>query len=419
MPQTPSDTPIRADAATPPMKLIPRIAIQAFCETREVADLIEAAAQDRRMAKAYVKVQMGGLGVAVEFYHNAPTPNLVIVESREGHDALLAQLDSLAEVCDPGSKVFLIGHVNDVLLFRELMRRGVSEYMVAPFDLLDLIKSIGDLYNAANAAPVGRTIGFYGAKGGCGASTISHNVAWAIGQTISHDVVLADLDLPFGTGGIDFNQDPTQGLADALLAPERIDDVYLDRLLTKCSTHFNLLAAPATLDRVFDIEEGAMEPIIDAVRTNVPALVLDIPHIWTGWTRRTLKSLDEAVVVACPDLASLRNAKTLIDFLKASRPNDSMPKLVVNMFGVPKRPEIKPEDFAKALDMPLTAAIPFEPHLFGTAANNGQMIAEMDPKHPVVETFRHLALVVTGRSDVQKSRRSGGLPFLSRLMRRG
>jgi pilus assembly protein CpaE len=401
------------------IKPIPRIAIQAFCESREVATLVEAASADRRMSKAHVKVQMGGLSVAVEFYHGAPTPNLVIVESREHRETLLEQLDSLAEVCDPGTKVFVIGHVNDVLLFRELMRRGVSEYVVAPFGIFDLIKSIGDLYGTANAAPLGRTIGFFGAKGGCGASTICHNVAWTIANMFNHDVVLADLDLPFGTAGIDFNQDPTQGIGDALLSPERIDDVYLDRLLTKCSEHFNLLAAPASLDRCFDLQETSMEPIIDTVRSNVPAVVFDIPHMWASWTRNTMRGLDEIVIVSCPDLAGLRNAKNLIDYLKAARPNDAPPRLLINMNGVPKRPEIKPDEFARALELPILAVIPFEPHLFGTASNNGQMISEMDPKHVLGETFRTISEVVMGKGDIRRQKKPAtSLSFLSRFAKR-
>ena len=45
---------------------VPRITIQAFCEVPETAALIESVAADRRMAKAHVKVQMGGGAAAVE-----------------------------------------------------------------------------------------------------------------------------------------------------------------------------------------------------------------------------------------------------------------------------------------------------------------------------------------------------------------
>lgn len=403
--------------AEPPTDIrpVPRIAVQAFCETREVAAIIEAAAADRRMSKAHVKVQMGGMNVAIEFYHGAPTPNLVVVESRGSREDLLDQLDRLAEVCDSGTKVFVIGHVNDVLLFRELMRRGVSEYLVTPFGIFDLIRSIADLYSATAAVPLGRTIGFFGTKGGSGASTICHNVAWSITNSYDQPVVLVDLDLPFGTGGIDFNQDPTLGIADALATPDRIDDVFIDRLLTRFDDRLSILAAPATLDRTFDLGEMAIEPIVDVVRSSVPAVVLDIPHLWTSWAKRTLRQLDEVVIVAVPDLASLRNTKNVCDFLKQTRPNDGAPRLIINMAGMPKRPEIKPEDFARALELPILSVIPFEPALFGTAANNGQMIAELDVKHPIGETFRTIASVVTGRSEVRRQKKPASLSFLSRL----
>jgi pilus assembly protein CpaE len=281
--------------------------------------------------------------------------------------------------------------------------------------VFDLIREIGEIYYKPDAAPLGRTVAFVGAKGGCGASTLSHNVAWACAKTYNHEVVLADLDLAFGTAGLDFNLDPTQGIGDALAAPERVDDVYLDRLLAKCAENLHLLAAPATLDRAYEYDEAAFDPIIDATRTGVPIVVLDVPHLWTGWVRRVLRSVDEAVLVCAPDLANLRNAKNLADTLKQARPNDAPPRLVMNMVGVPKRPEIKPEEFAKALGLPITAQIPFDAALFGTASNNGQMIAETDPKSAVGETFRQLAQVVTGKHEIKKARRSPFAPLLARL----
>ena len=45
---------------------------------------------------------------------------------------MLAELDRLAECCDAGTKVVVIGHTNDVVLYRELLKRGVSEYLIAP-----------------------------------------------------------------------------------------------------------------------------------------------------------------------------------------------------------------------------------------------------------------------------------------------
>ena len=393
---------------------IPRIAIQAFCETPEMAHVLEEAGADRRMTRAHLKVQMGGMPAAVEFYGSAPTPNLVVVESKGRAQDLLGHLDGLADVCDPGTKVLVIGHVNDVVLYRELMRRGVSEYVVAPLDMFGVLRAIGDLYHGPSSTTLGRTIAFVGAKGGCGSSTVAHNVAWSIGKTFGSDVVIADLDLAWGTAGLDFNQDPTQGVLEALNSPERLDEVFLDRLLTKCSDHLSLLSAPALLDRAYDFGELDFDAVIEVTRASVPVVVLDLPHQWTAWTRRQLREADEVVIVAAPDLANLRNAKNLVDSIKAGRPNDAPPHLVFNTVGLPKRPEIKPEEFAKALDLPIAAAIPFDAATFGNAANKGLMIGEMDAKHATAEIFRALAALSTGRSEVRKARR--GVQMLAPLL---
>lgn len=400
---------------------VPRIAIQAFCETPEISALLGETAADRRMSRAHLKVLMGGLPAAVEFYGSAPTPNLVIVESKGNPQDILGQLDGLAEVCDPGTKVLVIGHINDVVLYRELIRRGVSEYIVAPLGMFDLLHAISELYHSPDAAPVGRSVAVIGAKGGCGSSTFAHNIAWSIARTYANDVVVADLDLAWGTAGLDFNQDPTQGVLDALNSPERVDEVFLDRLLSKCSDHLSLLAAPAMLDRPYDFEELSFDPLIEAGRSIVPVMVLDLPHQWSGWVRRQLREADEVVIVAEPDLANLRNAKNLVDVMKTGRPNDAPPRLVFNRVGMPKRPEIKTEDFARALDLPISAAVPCDAALFGNAANKGQMIGEVDAKHATAEIFRSLGALVTGRTEIRKSRKSGLahlMPLIDKLRAR-
>ena len=395
----------------------PRVSVQAFCETVETAAAVQAAGEDRRMSKAHLKIQMGGITAAAEAYSNAPTPNVIIIESVGRGDDVLSGLDSLAEVCDAGTRVVVIGRHNDVLLYRELTRRGVSDYLIAPVGTLDVVRSICGLFSAPDAKPVGRVIAVTGAKGGVGASTVAHNVAFAVAHDLQLDTVVADLDLGFGTAGLDYNQDPTQGIADAVFSPDRIDTAFIDRLLSKCTDHLSLLAAPATLERVYDFGEEAFNSIVDSLRATMPCIVLDIPHQWTGWSKRTLIAADEILIVAAPDLANLRNAKNMLDLLRTARPNDRRPSYCLNMVGVPKRPEIKPADFAKALDDQPVAVIPFEPPVFGTAANNGQMIAELSSSHRTAETFRQLAQTLTGRADTKKSKSSLFAPIIEMLKR--
>jgi pilus assembly protein CpaE len=124
--------------------------------------------------------------------------------------------------------------------------------------------------------------------------------------------------------------------------------------------------------------------------------VLDLPHVWTTWSKRILMDADDVLVVAAPDLAGLRNAKNLIDMLRAARPNSRRPRYCLNQVGMANRPEIKSSDFARALEDEPVAVIPFEPQLFGAAANSGQMVAKIDAGDPVVGLFRQLAQTFAG-----------------------
>jgi pilus assembly protein CpaE len=321
----------------------------------------------------------------------------------------------LAESCDAGTKVLVIGHANDVVLYRELLRRGVSEYLVAPISPIQIMESISNLYNDPDSDPVGHVYAFIGAKGGVGSSTICHNVSWVMSEFLKQSVVISDFDLAFGTAGLDFNQDPVQGIAEALGSPERLDEVLLDRLLTKCSEHLSIFAAPGTLDRDYDLTADACDIVLDVVRQNVPYVTVDLPHVWTGWSKRILTQADGIVITAAPDLANLRNAKNLVDLLKQTRHNDTPPQLVINMLGMPKRPEIPIRDFEAALDTKAVAIIEFDSETFGQAANNGQMVEEMNPKAKAVQHLRDIALTLTGRREPRVEKKSALAPLLERL----
>ncbi|MGQ2907495.1 MAG: AAA family ATPase [Aliihoeflea sp.] len=411
----PNDAVVPDAAAMQALRPVPRISIQAFCETDGVAQPIERAAEDRRMAKAHVKVHMGGIQTAIEFYHTAPTPNLIIIESRDEPRNLIGRLEKLAEVCDPASKVVVIGHHNDVSLYRELIRFGISEYIVAPISMADIVADIAKIFVDPDAEPIGRSIAFIGAKGGVGSSTIAHNVAWTLSTLFQSEVVVADMDLAFGTANINFDQDPAQGIAEAVFSPERIDEVYLDRLLAQCAERLSLLAAPSTLDRIYDFDADAFASLIETAQRSAPTVILDVPHVWTGWTRQTLAQADEIVITATPELANLRNTKNLIDMLRKLRPNDAPPKLIINQAGVPKRPEISPDDFSEPLGVMPLAVIPFEPLLFGNAANNGRMLGETDAQHAIVKIVHEMAHVLTGRSEMKSKRKAGIGDLLGRL----
>jgi pilus assembly protein CpaE len=389
--------------------LVPRISIGIFCDNPQSAQVMQSAASDRRMARAHVNIQMGGIAGAAQFYTQEQTPNVVIVESHGDRARVMAELGQFAEVCGPNTKVIVVGHVNDILLYRELMKNHVSDYLVAPLTSLQIIESVASIYNDPAAAPLGKVMAFVGAKGGVGSSTIAHNVAYATSQKLDIETILTDLDLSFGTAALNFNQDGGGTFYEALMAPDRVDSTLLDRLMSKLGNKLNLLNGPGSVERDMNIEAHSVETVLNVVRQAAPMIIVDVPNMWAPWVKYTLMNADEIIITATPELPSLRNAKNLIDLLKVGRPNDRLPRLVLNQVGVPKRPEIPAADFAKALGLVPSAIIPHDPQSFGLAQGNGQMLFEVAPKAKATEMIEDLANQLAGISRVVAKPQKGGL----------
>lgn len=403
-----------ADPRQDVVVMIPRINIHAFCTDPRTGQAIQAAAADRRMQKAHVQVQPGGISAAADTYSQSETPNVLIVESQGNRDGVLAELAQLAAVCEPSTRVIVIGHLNDVLLYRELTRLGISDYLVAPVTSLQLIQSVGSLFNDPQGAKIGRVVAFVGARGGSGSSTIAHNVGWTVSRTYGLETVIVDLDVAFGTAALDFNVDPNQSVADAFLQPERIDEAVIDRLLVKVGDKLSLLAPPSSVEREYPVDGSTIEHMIEVIRRTVPMVILDLPSSWMPWSRAVLSQADEVVITATPELAALRNAKTMIDLLKATRKNDRPPVLILNQLGVAKRPEIPLADFAKAVGAEPAYVLAFDPVTFGTAAGNGKMLAEVNARAKAVEHIAALAERATGRQPPAPKPKFS-LPFLDKL----
>ena len=377
---------------------VPRIQIHAFCETSRNSAILEKAAVDRRLSKAHFTMQLGGLEKAIELYQTTSTPNLIILETTSGGGELIQQLGHLAEVCDPSTKVVIIGRVNDIRLYRELIRQGISEYIVRPKSPLQIIKAISELYVDPSAPPIGKTVAFVGARGGVGSSTLAHNVGYVFAEEFKSDTVILDLDLPFGTAALDFDHEPTSGLIEALTSPERLDDVLLERLLQKHSDHLSLFTAPNMLDRDYDIDDEAFDTVIDVVRGTAPTVVIDVPHNWTGWSKKILQTADEIVITATPDFASFRNMKYLLEVIGSARPNDSKPYFIYNQFD-PKTSAVPVEYFVENVEIEPTLVLGWEPQLFNAAATTASPVVQMSPKSKVAQGLNELSAKILGRNE--------------------
>lgn len=379
-----------------------RVTIDAFALTPEVAEVMKQVRDDRAFAKARMAVHPGGLAGAIAYYADKPSPQLIVVEDEGDEAALLERLDALAEVCEPGTRVVVVGALNDIKLYRTLMGHGISEYLVRPVAPRQLADAITGLFADPGAAPKGRLVVFWGARGGAGASTLAQNLAWVLGKGQADPAIYVDLDLAFGTSLLAFNLEAKQHAAEALASPERLDAVLLERFLANYDDKLNVLPSVGDIHQCPTVTVEAVDKLLDLACRAAPVVVVDLPHLWAEWTEHLLVVADEVVVVSAPDLASLRDTKALLEVLAARRGEGAPPRLVINKVDAYKKTQLHTKDFEETLGVKPALVLPFEPQLFGQAANNGQMLAEASKGAKVNEMLAGFAVQLAGVNSAKK-----------------
>ena len=308
-------------------------------------------------------------------------------------EELFTQLETLASVCDEGTRVVIIGATNDIRLYRQLMDKGVSDYIVPPLHPLNMIRSLSEIYADPDKPFTGRAVAFYGSKGGVGSSTLAHNIAWVLAERLMGETSLIDLDTSWGTTALDFAYDSASGLEEALADADRLDDTLLDRVMVRHTPRLSILPTSSSLNVKPVTNAESYDAIVSAVRSISPLALFDVPHIWNDWTTNILTTVDDVVITAVPDLANLRNTKNLIDFLKAQRPHDVDPILILNQTGRcrNKDDEISVENFAGAVGLDPSLVVGFDPDTFSRACNEGKMLPEMKTADALVPGLEYIA----------------------------
>lgn len=377
----------------------PAIRIFASWDRPSALDCFAVLKADKRMARVELEMARGGLGAAIARCEDPLLPDLLIVDTDLKGEQLREGLRRLADIIARGVRVIVIGGVNDIRLLHEMNEFGVSEYIVAPAAAEDLVGSICALYHDGDTS---RVIAVVGARGGVGASTVAHNLAWCIAERFDGRTALMDLDLPFGTAGFNFHLSPNHSVSALLDAPG--EDEAFDRAVAAHTKRLSVLAAPVSLSAGQSLNAATFAEALSRVRRASQFVVLDLPHLWCDWVKHALVAADEVIVVAGPDLASLRNADNMMRMLRPARGAVSAPMVALSMVGVPKRPEIAHKDFSEALNTDPVATFPFEPEVFGVASLYGQMIGEVAPKSKMAQDFEALAAALTGREPVSARR---------------
>lgn len=411
----PTETIEQQDSEAIPQRPVPvgfvHAATHIFCEhgsaTAETARMLD----HKRLGSSSIKICEGGIQAAIAAYEHAVSPELLVIETHYSPEQLFGALDDLAALCQELTKLIIIGQINDVNLYRALLQRDISDYLIAPLTPGQLAAAISSALQPIGETARGHMISVIGAKGGCGASTICHNLGWTLAEFMHTDTTISDCNIPFGTLGLNFNQDAGHGLTGALAAGPKLDAAMLDKLLARCSDHLSLLTTTSLLNGTVEISSAAIMHIATLLRQSARIALFDIPFGWKDWMRTLIEQSDDCIIVAEPDLINLRNAKNLFDAIRNGQANGRPPLLVMNKIGLPRRPEISVKEFASALDTAPSLTIEFDARLFGMSANNGLMIGEVSPRSGVTASFRRFANILTGPTSSKNGILTAGNPL--------
>jgi pilus assembly protein CpaE len=386
----------------------------AFLVSDENAARATDGLKDRTLTSMLGHVASGGLPAAIEYYNERPTPEILMVEMEGDTDGIMAGLEDLAEIVDPGTRVIVVGSVNDVSLYRSLLKLGISDYLSSPLSTRQVVDSIYTLTADPEARRRGRVIAVTGVHGGSGGSSVAQNLAYAISSEYDADVAILDFDLQLGTAALNLNVEARQGIFDCLSQTDRLDDQLLDRYLQKFDDHLSVLGTSGSLNLPQDVDVAAMEKLIDIMSQRVPFVVLDLPSRWSDWISKALIMADETVIVATPDLVSLRDVQNWLRHLNEKRGEERGARIVLNKVGRAKKTELSEKDFEGATEGPIFGVVPHDPVIFDTASNNGQPLGQVNAKSKPAIAFMELGRKLSGRQVAARKKKKGLLRFVNR-----
>lgn len=382
----------------------------AFASDGKDIEVLKEFAASKQWAQA--DIHQGDIKTATEFLKNHTSPVLLVVELPSAAEAP-ALLDALADVCDPDTKVITIGSINEYSFFVWLMDIGIFSYMLRPVTLAALEsnydKSVASPSSQSRQGkPPGKTIAVIGTRGGVGASTISLNLAGVIADLSRKQVALVEVDPHEGTIALALDIEPSRGMRDALEKPDRIDSLFIDRVVSKPLKNLSVISSEEALHEQVHTHENAAASFLKELRDKFDVVILDVPRHLNAYARQCLKHADHVVMVSELTLLSLRDALRLSDIIRETLKLQP-PHIVINRAGFIPKHEMQVADFEKGVSAKVAQRIPFAPEMF---MQIGTEIPSLKMKsHAALKPLQALAELVVPEAKVRaggKEAKKGG-----------
>jgi pilus assembly protein CpaE len=338
-------------------------------------------------------VARGGLPGALRTLSIAPPPRFMVIDVGTALDYEEVN-EGLTEIVRSGSHVVALGERNDVQLYRRVLEAGAADYLVKPIDAVALNAAFAKLEGPANAVGQrGRSIAIVGARGGIGTSSIAANCAWILAETLRRKVLLVDYDLHFGTLALLLDVQPTNGLAEALIDPDRVDHVFLDNAAVRLGKQLHLLASEQNVEsaRVGDV--NGSKTFFQATAKAGDIGLVALPRHIVAQQAGIFELFDEVVIVTDASLAGLRDACRLLRLVRA-RHEKTKPHIVLNNRDA--KPEVTRKEMEKGLEAPIDVELAYARDVILRCELAGEPLARAMPDHAIVGELSRLAVQLAG-----------------------
>ncbi|MEP9401753.1 pilus assembly protein CpaE [Sphingomonas sp. VNH70] len=343
------------------------------------------------------KVQRGGLRAAVQALSVSASPQILFVDLSESGDPL-NDINSLAEVCEPGTVVIAAGQVNDVRLYRDLIASGIHDYLPKPLNpdmVRDAVAQGLALLNAPRAADpvVARphcAVAVVGTRGGAGTSTVAASLAWLLGEREKRTTALLDLDVHFGTAALTLDVEPGRGLTDAIDNPSRIDGLFIERAMVRAGDRLSVLSAEAPINQPVLSDGAAFYQLQEEMRAAFECTVVDLPRGMLVAHPHLLADVQAAVIVTELTLAAARDAIRLLSWFRSNAPQATV-FFVANRVPPAAVLEISRKDFEGSIERKIDFCLPLDAKLAAQAAKLGKPLAEAGKGSKTVQPLLALA----------------------------
>jgi pilus assembly protein CpaE len=354
-------------------------------------------------------IQTGGIAVARQELSEADSPALLIVDLSESSEPL-ADVNGLADVCEPGTRVIALGTANDVRLYRSLIDAGVTDYMVKPVAAADLARAVthaisGGKPDAAEGKR-GRIHTVIGARGGIGASTVALNLAWILSQEQKQRTVLIDLDLHFGTVALSLDIDPGSGFRDVLHNPGRIDPLFLERAAIRLNDTLAILGTEEPLSTAGHWSPEAFIPMLSELGKMFDHVVLDVPRAFAVQHPELIASAATMTLVTDLSLSAMRDALRIKGLVRDTAPQTRL-RILLNQYRPPSKGDMPLAEFERGVEDKLACTIPFDPKAMAQAAGAGKPLVAVAKKSKGAEALRKASQGLI----VAKPKKKGGSLF--------